>query len=217
MDIFPKSCHFFWNFGGCFWALFALSHLPQLVFLVNHVCHTREKLFLDTSPHLRYLKTTPKLRWFPGFQPLFLFLYYFSMLQNQAKTFTNFYFVLVLNIETSFPFFLFPFIIQRGNAIPGQRHLGTLINSMLTQWAGEIKPTQPMKWSLDSKDYGNFQNIWAQTNYHFYNKSIALILPREKLACIWADACCALCHRYPCRWWHKLESRLALPCAGLEL
>ena len=36
-DIFSKSCHFFFNFSGCFWVLFALSHLPRLIFLVNHV------------------------------------------------------------------------------------------------------------------------------------------------------------------------------------
>ena len=37
MDIFSKSCHLFFNFIGCFWVLLALSHLPQLIFLVNDV------------------------------------------------------------------------------------------------------------------------------------------------------------------------------------
>ena len=37
MDIFPNSCHFFFNFNGCFMAFFALRHLLQLVFLVKHV------------------------------------------------------------------------------------------------------------------------------------------------------------------------------------
>ena len=42
MDIFPKSCHFFFNFNSCFWALLALSHLLRLIFLVNHVGRGRQ-------------------------------------------------------------------------------------------------------------------------------------------------------------------------------
>ena len=42
MDIFSKSCHFFFNFIGCFLALLTLSHLLWLIFLVNHVGRGRQ-------------------------------------------------------------------------------------------------------------------------------------------------------------------------------
>ena len=103
-DIFPKSCHFFFNFNSCFWALLALSHLLRLIFLVNHVGRGRQNWFLDLPPHVRYLKTTSKHGWFGGFHPLFLLLYYFSMLPNQAKTFKNLSIVFVLCMETLFSF-----------------------------------------------------------------------------------------------------------------
>ena len=103
-DIFSKSCHFFFNFNSCFWALLALSHLLRLIFLVNHVGRGRQNWFLDLPPHVRYLKTTSKHGWFGGFHPLFLLLYYFSMLPNQAKTFKNLSIVFVLCMETLFSF-----------------------------------------------------------------------------------------------------------------
>ena len=41
-DIFPNSCHFFFNFKCCLMAIFALRHLLQLVFLVKHVRGSQE-------------------------------------------------------------------------------------------------------------------------------------------------------------------------------
>ena len=34
---FLQKLSLFFNFSGCFRVLLALSHLPQLIFLVNHV------------------------------------------------------------------------------------------------------------------------------------------------------------------------------------
>ena len=42
MDIFPNSCHFFFNFKLCLMSIFALRHLLQLVFLVKHVRGSQE-------------------------------------------------------------------------------------------------------------------------------------------------------------------------------
>ena len=39
-DIFLKSCHFFWNFGGCLWTFFALSNLFQLFFSGQSIIKT---------------------------------------------------------------------------------------------------------------------------------------------------------------------------------
>ena len=40
-DISPKVVSFFFNFSGCFWVLLAFSHLPHLIFLVNHVSRSQ--------------------------------------------------------------------------------------------------------------------------------------------------------------------------------
>ena len=101
---FLQKLSLFFNFNSCFWALLALSHLLRLIFLVNHVGRGRQNWFLDLPPHVRYLKTTSKHGWFGGFHPLFLLLYYFSMLPNQAKTFKNLSIVFVLCMETLFSF-----------------------------------------------------------------------------------------------------------------
>ena len=45
-------CHFFFNFRSWFWALFALSHLFQLIPLVNHACRRRKHQVLDPPPQV---------------------------------------------------------------------------------------------------------------------------------------------------------------------
>ena len=58
---FQKAVTFF-NFNGCLLALLALSHLLQLIFLVNHVGRSPKNKFLDLPPHVKYLKITSKHR-----------------------------------------------------------------------------------------------------------------------------------------------------------
>ena len=94
------ECHFFLNFDGWLWPLFAFQHSFQLVAVFNHVCGIEKMYVLDQSPQVFYPKTTCEYRSFEVFQDIFLFWSSCFYPGNCLKTFSNFSFLLVSCMET---------------------------------------------------------------------------------------------------------------------